>query len=459
MCHRQFTSRIRHLYAGRVVILPQFASVANVTYPMAYENFLETFSVVSFGLRWVSSFGCVVDLDFHGRLLISTIGPLIALVFLGGTYCIAYCVHEDPNTLREIRDKHVSMVLLLTFLVYSSVSSVVFETFATDKDLDENKEYLRADYSIQYDSAEHKRYRAYAWFMIVLYPVGIPLFYAILLWRDRNVLRKRKNPAGRQDSTNASAAGKGPSNEEDSKETSTWEKGSTYREDSKETSASEKGPMDREKTKEASALTEAPTERSLSSRAKAISAALWELLKDHFVLRDRQDSTEASVSGSASELSIPPRAKAISALWEPYKPSMYLFEVFECGRRILLTAVVVFIFPDTATQVAVTLMMAFTFLVLSEWLSPYSSRKDAWMNSLGHIVVFVSMFTALLMKVGVSDERADSQKTFAAILVAANAVMMVMVVMEPIVSLLMRCESALTENDASVEEEQGATGV
>ncbi|CAN0518856.1 unnamed protein product, partial [Scytosiphon promiscuus] len=40
------------------------------------------------------------------------------------------------------------MALLVTFLVYSSVSSTVFRVFDCES-LDDGKEYLRADYSTQ----------------------------------------------------------------------------------------------------------------------------------------------------------------------------------------------------------------------------------------------------------------------------------------------------------------------
>ncbi|CAN0497746.1 unnamed protein product [Laminaria digitata] len=50
------------------------------------------------------------------------------------------------------------MMLLLTFLVYSSVSSILFQMFACD-DLEDGKNYLRADYRVECDSSQHSRFR------------------------------------------------------------------------------------------------------------------------------------------------------------------------------------------------------------------------------------------------------------------------------------------------------------
>ncbi|CAN0212045.1 unnamed protein product, partial [Hapterophycus canaliculatus] len=221
--------------------------------------------------------------------------------------------------------KHVSIVLLLTFLVYASVSALLFKTFACEE-LDDGKNYLRADYRIECDSAKHRAFQVYGGFMIVLYTVGIPALYGGLLFRDSDVLRREQ--------------------------------------------------ADRE------ALA---------------------------------------------------RISSISELWRPYKPSVFYYEVIECARRILLTGVVVFIYPNTGAQIAVALLMAAVFAMLSEGLAPYASRWDTWLSRMGHAVVTMSMYVALLLKVDVSHERSSSQKIFDSLLVAAHACMVVMILAEILV--------------------------
>ncbi|CAN0413867.1 unnamed protein product, partial [Scytosiphon promiscuus] len=105
----------------------------NVTYPDVYQDFLDGLDVFNFGLGWILSAGCVVDLDFYHQLVISTVGPLVALLFLAGTYTVATTITGGaPDALQTIWNRHVSMVLLLTFLVYSSVSAILFRTFACE---------------------------------------------------------------------------------------------------------------------------------------------------------------------------------------------------------------------------------------------------------------------------------------------------------------------------------------
>ncbi|CAN0055978.1 unnamed protein product, partial [Sphacelaria rigidula] len=126
------------------------------------------------------------------------------------------------------------MVIFLTFLVYSSVSSILFQMFSCER-LDDGKNYLRADYRIDCDSPKHVSLQIYAGFMIALYTAGIPAFYVALLVRHRDVLT---NEVGRE-----------------------------------------------------------------------------------------------------SDI----RVRPITNLWSPYQPQRYYYEVIECGRRIALTGVVVFI--------------------------------------------------------------------------------------------------------------------
>ena len=286
--------------------------MANVRFRDVYQRFLDAIDLLDIELSWVFYAGCVFSFDFHDRVLIATIRPIFGMVLLEITYADAAVRHRRCETaLQNIRHKHMSMVLLLTFLVYSRVSSMAFQMFACEV-LDDGKNYLRADYRVQCDSPKHKALQIYAGFMILLYPFGIPFLYAGLLFRDRDLLKK------------------------------------------------------------------------------------------------------------AAHREISPRVKSICDLWKPYKPSRFYFEVIECTRRISLTGVVVFIYPNTSAQIAMALVMAFVFTLLSEALAPFDVGWDCWISRTGRLIVFIAIFIALLLKVDVSSERTNSQQLLAAVLVAVH---------------------------------------
>ena len=301
----------------------QFVSVANVQYPYLYQRFLDGVKLLEFDLGWMLSASCVVDIYFHDRLLFATVGPIVVIVLLGLTYTIALRRNRrSQRAIQNVKHRHLYAALYLTFLVYANVSSLLFQTFSCEH-LDDGKYYLRADYRIECDSAKHEMFQVYAGFMIVLYTVGIPYFYVILLFKNRDVL-----------------------------------------------------------------VQDAPSRNNCF------------------------------------------RVRSTSSLWSPYKPSVFYFEVIECARRVLLAGVVVFFNPGTASQIAVALILAFAFAIISESLDPYTSKWDTWLSRAGHVVVFVSVYVALLWKVDVSTERHDSQQAFEVILVIFNACMIATVVIE-----------------------------
>lgn len=317
--HNTFESNISLI--PRADLYAQFASVVDVEFPDVYEKFLSALSLVNFNLGFFLSFFCVVETNFYGRLFFSTLVPLAVLGVLAATYAVSRRNngHSDAGMQRATH-KHLSIALFIMFAVYSSVSFTIFQTFICET-LDDEVEYLRADYSLTCKTSTHTAMKVYAGLMVVVYPLGIPAVFALWLISNRHELKTRV-----------------------------------------ETS---------------------PTADSL------------EPMKD---------------------------------LWEPYKPRRYYYEVLKCGRRILLTGLAVFICPGSAAQVAIEVAFAAGLLVVFEVVAPFADPVDAWLYRSGALVVFFSMFLALLLKVDASDESSQSQETFASLLVAAHAGMVLMVI-------------------------------
>ena len=125
---------------------------------------------------------------------------------------------------------------------------------------------------------------------------------------------------------------------------------------------------------------------------------------------------------------VPPESEVIKDLWAPYKPSRYYYEVIECGRRIALTGLVVFIYPGSTAQVAIEALLAFVFYSLSEIISPFAEPLDAWLYRSGTWVIFLSMYLAMLLKMDATDEDSHSQNVFAGLLIAAHGGMILVVI-------------------------------
>ncbi|CAN0540283.1 unnamed protein product, partial [Ectocarpus sp. 12 AP-2014] len=79
-------------------------------------------------------------------------------------------------------------------------------------------------------------------------------------------------------------------------------------------------------------------------------------------------------------------------LWKDFGPEIYHYEVVECGRRILLTGVLIFISQNTAAQVAAACMFAFVSLLGFELLRPHLDPVESRLYRLGCLCIFMSNF-------------------------------------------------------------------
>lgn len=318
---------------------PQFQEVTDSSYPVLYEKFLSALDFVNLNVGFILSFACVLNTNYHDRLLCATLGPIAALAALAGVYTIAEKKnHRSPAAMRTVKREHLSIALFIVFLVYSSVSHIIFQAFMCET-LDDGVNYLRADYSLTCTTRKHRAFMVYAAVMVLVYPVGIPATFSWWLFRNRDALANRSS--------------------------------------------------------------------------------------------DEEGSDEV---------------QALRDLWDPYKPNRFYYEIVEYARRISLTGLSVFVYPSSAAQVAIVLLLAVAFALISEVLSPFCLPAEAWLYRVGTYTVFLSMYLALLLKVDVSDEDSRSQTVFAGLLIVAHAGIMLAVVLQ---SLLW-----LTENRAEEVEER-----
>ena len=80
-------------------------------------------------------------------------------------------------------------------------------------------------------------------------------------------------------------------------------------------------------------------------------------------------------------------AASPSSILKPFVPTypgpdLYYYEVIECGRRILLTGVLIFIAPQSATQPAMACIFAFASLLGFELMRPHMDPADSWLYRL-----------------------------------------------------------------------------
>ena len=59
-----------------------------------------------------------------------------------------------------------------------------------DQPGESGRSYLREDLSVECDSEYYQKWKIYAILMLVVYPFGVPLFYACIFFRNRAELKE-----------------------------------------------------------------------------------------------------------------------------------------------------------------------------------------------------------------------------------------------------------------------------
>lgn len=181
-------------------IIASSTGIFQVIFPLIFRAFTRVVNVINPQLfSLFAAVGCDQPIHYADVLLWSTVSPLIAAVVIA---CVGYAhmryrayaskVKElsdfaQKEAVKTVRDRYLTIFYMLTYLVLPSVTSTIFRVFLC-VDVDPQNEdsmptdhYLIADLSMSCESDEYRRWVIYASVMIVVYPVGIPLLYYIVL--------------------------------------------------------------------------------------------------------------------------------------------------------------------------------------------------------------------------------------------------------------------------------------
>jgi IPT/TIG domain/Tyrosine-protein kinase ephrin type A/B receptor-like len=191
------------------IIVSLFQIATNLTFsldmpwPSAFSNFVSIFSVMNLDYVQWSSVNCVAPVDFFDKLLVVTLVPVVIMVAVTCTYLIPvyyknsagmrfFSSESDPyheaRLARKLqRKKFWKLALFTMFLVYPHVSATILRMYVCREV--EGKYYLLADFKTRCYESRWNEYVPYSIFAIILYPIGIPLWFLHLLLRYRKRFR------------------------------------------------------------------------------------------------------------------------------------------------------------------------------------------------------------------------------------------------------------------------------
>ena len=117
--------------------------------------------------------------------------PLGLFILIAVSYArVLYKISSQSGSEGMVRSKHlhVSLLFWTSLLVYFAASATIFQAFACDT-LESGVSYLRVDHRLECYTRSHRSFMVYASVMTVVYPIGIHLWYSIVLYRHRTSVR------------------------------------------------------------------------------------------------------------------------------------------------------------------------------------------------------------------------------------------------------------------------------
>ena len=395
-------------------VLTGIATTFNIPYPEFYTNILRYLAAFELDLFSAAPIGCIVNITFHEIFLARTIIPLVAIVFLKLVPVIGA---RMKNIGKEAFDGFETAAFFVMFLVYPSCSQYVFAMFQC-VEVDDGTSWLRRDFSIDCASPKHIIMSWVAWVMFVVYPLGIPAYFAYtMLWqhgagldelqrletraRAHAMLRKsQKSAVGVQDNAVKKLQLR-------FRATMAKRKKETLAAKRKEREAEKKPELKRQdaveyvepesKKRWRKLVTEeaiARHRRSALERSNELATKMYKGVTDEKIVREYGRKGQMGVTLPASVLK----------MTAGYEFRVYWFEIIECYRKLALTGMPVWFEMGSVAQLTFGLLISFFSFGAYMVFQPYAKDGDDRLSQLCQAQTFFALLSSIILEHAMREE-------------------------------------------------------
>ena len=383
-------------------IVSNFSFVFDMKFPPFFTKLMGIFEPLA-NLDFVKfvPLECIFRSNFDHKMMVKTALP----VMIGGIMLLGHYLLKTINPTEEEKktaayDRRVKFrnwifgtFLLGTFAVLPSVTLTIASTFACREfDVEDEDEawWLKADYSINCSSLNHKFYELFAGLAALIYPLGIPLFYAWKLY----AARKKLNPGvGQTKLVNTKCV--------------RYIKSEEFGGEGERTSV------------EYGYVVGNTGEESDKKAAGVLKAALVEHkeLMAEIIRLDVDGAADLSIFLRTEIERVNPGVKGLSFLYSSYEPRCWWFEIFETVRRLVLTAGVSFLDSGTGANILFSIILCLGSMRIYSGYKPFVDEKLDKLAELMQWQLIFTMVAALAMKANLAEESEQNQRKFDVLLV------------------------------------------
>jgi len=172
-------NKIRILFS-LVQLISSIPFNLSVEFPAFYSNFLSFLGLIGFSFGWVP-FGCLYASSHYEQLAFKTLASILFMAIL--LFCHIISRGKGQKT-------YFFLLLNFMYLILPICSSSAFSVFKCDYFDDNGASYMVADYNLICDLAGEKSgervfWEVYAIVMMLIFPIGIPVTFMVLLYERR----------------------------------------------------------------------------------------------------------------------------------------------------------------------------------------------------------------------------------------------------------------------------------
>ncbi|KOO29948.1 cytadherence high molecular weight protein 2 [Chrysochromulina tobinii] len=323
-------------YAVGGVVVGQLGLIFDVTYPAFYTETLKSISNINIPFQLLP-FGCIFPSlnNFIFDLVLKTATPIILVLMLSFFSKVLRARSGGSGFGVFLADACSDLWFFIIFLVYPSCSTMTFMFFmreAYDEPGEVYVDLMRADRSINREEPLYQSFTAYAIAMLVVYPIGVPLLYALMFHRSRHQLHEMRRIELTLETDFALA-----------------------------------------KLEAEAAATPEETDEMVR-RAIEVHKASGEALEN---LRGELPTT-------------------LRKLTAGYELRTYWFEIFECLRKITLIGLPIFFPPGSPPQLIFGLIICFLSYGAYCVCSPYIRDDDDFLAQVAQVIIFFSLVSSVV---------------------------------------------------------------
>ena len=141
---------------------------------------------------------CLQLSSFYSQLLFYVLAPcVLGLLILACSMATEVLAKRKAANFKAGLIRALPYLMYLLFFAFPLVSSRAIQALDCE-DFDEDRTFLKADYSLDCSSPEYSQVLSLAWVAIALYPVGVPLLYlALLLFARKAILTEQPTALSR----------------------------------------------------------------------------------------------------------------------------------------------------------------------------------------------------------------------------------------------------------------------